>query len=154
MGPRVAQIQNQLCFSCFSPSSSQKEGFTYAAASIKALCCHAVDLNLTSSPGDKLHVRAKPMVSVQRSQDNWETQLPPHSSKPLLEADVGFQRKKKNRAEMQWNNAQAFQTEGWQLGIWALRVSRCGLGRGSGWTADPPLAPVGQRGCRVRPLLG
>lgn len=28
---------------------------SYAAAYAKALCCHTIDLNLTSSPGDKLH---------------------------------------------------------------------------------------------------
>lgn len=40
---------------------------SHAAAYVKALSCHAIDLNLTSSPGDKLNVGVKPMVSLQGS---------------------------------------------------------------------------------------
>lgn len=68
---------------------------SHATGDVKALCCPTVDLNLTSRPGDRLHVGVKPRVSVQGSRESQEMWLPPYSSKPVLEADFGFQRKKK-----------------------------------------------------------
>lgn len=67
---------------------------SHAAADVKALYCHAVDLNLTSSPGDELNVGVKPRVSIPGSQDNKEMWLPRRSLKPVLEPDFGFQREK------------------------------------------------------------
>lgn len=63
--------------------------------------------------------------------------FPRCSSKPLLEAGFGFQRKKK-RAETKRSHAQALRTGGWQLEVCAPRFGHK-LGRGLGRMADTPL---------------
>lgn len=122
VGPRVAQNQRQLCFHVFPCCSLCKSSLLPHHSSawyLTAQCqtglifinplkndCRAsapelegeepalpfLNLNLTSSPGDKPNIGVKSIGSVQGSQDKEEMWLPPCSSKPLLEAALGFQR--------------------------------------------------------------